>query len=667
MPYGLTGTNLEIDLSRGKVEKRQSDPRLAEMYLGGKGTNAKILWDRVPPEVEPFSPGNLLIFGAGVLTGTIVPGANRICITFRSPVTNTQMYSVLGGFFGAELKHAGYDAIVISGKSPAPVYLWINDGQVEIRDASHLWGKDTRETQRLIQEELKNSKVQVACIGQAGENKVYAASIEHSTGASASRAGVGAVMGDKRLKAIAVYGTKDVNVANTSRLIELCDQIMARAAPVRTKALENLSNFLIGPFIHGGTYGYLSADENFPPELQREIAKAAATNKDFIDKFRAREVACYNCGLRCKHVYPRPDGGHSFIKCGSWVTPLIASRVIDWSYAIEFYNRCEKYGLDSKATGNYITFLMNLYQNGILTREDTDGIHLEYGNREIVLSLVDKIALRQGIGTLVANGIHNAASKIGRGAEEYFYHTKKLELGNYEPLFSAVAALRQAVSDKADMVGLGNSLVSMYWPRPREEREAYIKSGFFQYPKEFEKYFLSDYDRTGADYEGLVQFLAYDHEMYAFADSMGLCMFWMGFWGYPPINSRALIADLISSVTGMDMDEARATKIARRTVNLIRAYMVREGIRRKDDSVPEMFFQRTPHPPAQTLDHDRFNKWIDRYYEIKGWNSEGIPTRETLAALDLDYVIEDLRQRGILTDSSADIAGPQKYAVQKKL
>ncbi len=172
MIYGWAGTDLEIDLSQGKIEKKESDRKLYESYLGARGTNIKTLWDRVPPEVAPFSPDNLLIVGAGVLNGTIVPSANRSTITFKSPVTGFHSYSALGGHFGPELKYAGYDTIVISGKSPIPVYIWINNDTVEIRDASHLWGKDTRETQTIIREEM-NAKAQILCIGQAGENKVY--------------------------------------------------------------------------------------------------------------------------------------------------------------------------------------------------------------------------------------------------------------------------------------------------------------------------------------------------------------------------------------------------------------------------------------------------------------------------------------------------------------
>ena len=225
MRYAETGFNLEIDLSRASVERVETDPRDTELYLGGLGTNAKILWDRVPPEVEPFSPENLLIFSAGLLCGTPAIGCNRTIVSTISPQTELMAFSMMGGFWAPELKYAGYDKVIFRGKSPDLVYLWINNDNVEIRDASHLQGKGAIETADLIQQELKEPKAQVAAIGLAGENRVYFASIEQGR-SSASRGGIGAVMGDKGLKAIAVRGTGDINVARPDEFLELCNEVL---------------------------------------------------------------------------------------------------------------------------------------------------------------------------------------------------------------------------------------------------------------------------------------------------------------------------------------------------------------------------------------------------------------------------------------------------------
>ena len=222
MRYAETGFNLEVDLSRGTIERVQTDPRLAELHLGGLGTNARILWDSAPPEIEPFSPDNVLMFSAGLLGGTAAPAANRTIVSTISPQTNLMAFSMMGGFWAPELKFAGYDKVVIRGKSPKLVYLWIHDDQVELRDASHLKGKGVLETTVLLREELNEPKAHVAAIGLAGENKVFFASIEQGR-SSASRLGLGAVMGDKGLKAIVVRGTKDINVARPAEFIGLCN------------------------------------------------------------------------------------------------------------------------------------------------------------------------------------------------------------------------------------------------------------------------------------------------------------------------------------------------------------------------------------------------------------------------------------------------------------
>src|SRR3989339_1492375 len=235
MRYAETGFNLEVDLTRGNVERVATDPAETELYLGGLGTNAKIIWDRVPPETEPFSPDNLLIFGTGLLCGTPAPGANRTIVTTYSPQTLLMAYSMMGGFWAPELKYAGYDKVIIRGKSPNLVYLWINNDKVEIRDASHLQGKGAVETAELIRQELKEPKAQVAAIGLAGENRVFMASIEQGR-SSASRLGIGAVMGDKGIKAIAVRGTKDIDIARPAEFMELCNEVL-KYIEVRSKTL----------------------------------------------------------------------------------------------------------------------------------------------------------------------------------------------------------------------------------------------------------------------------------------------------------------------------------------------------------------------------------------------------------------------------------------------
>ncbi|MBI4285788.1 MAG: aldehyde dehydrogenase [Chloroflexi bacterium] len=654
MPHGWAGTNLEIDLSQGTIEKVPGDPEIIAGYLGGKGTNARLMWERVPPEVGAFSPENLLIVGAGLLTGTMVPGANQTCITYKSPVTDLHCYSNMGGFFAAELKHAGYDTIVFSGKSETPVYLWVDDDHVELRDARHLWGKSTFETQRMLRQELQADSAQVLCIGLAGENRVYHASVEHGPGASASRGGTGCVMGDKKLKAIAVRGRKDVTVAQPERLFDLAQRILDRSAGNRTRIIEHPA----GAYVR---FGLRWADfRNFSgvvwPALQEEIQAMGRKAREYMFKTRTREVACANCAMRCKHEYQTPEGDNIFLKCALYY-PMVATQILDVDFVRRFVSLCQKYGMDYKAVGHGIAFATDLYQRGILTREDTDGLELKWESPETAFALAEKMARREGIGDILADGTYRAARKIGRGAENHAFHIKKMDLPRFRIYHRHHLALIAAMTDKACLTKLEGETFSHIYPESPEEKETYIREGWFGYPKEFEKYLLTSLDTNrNPDLESLCQFKAYDMEQFSLADSAGECAWWLQFLAYPPIN-RAMLADCIAYVTGLPIDEAEATRIARRIINLVRAYNVREGIRRQDDfdAVPKHAFERTPPPPEVPLDPATFNRIIDRFYEIRGWDREGIPTAETLAESGLEYVRQDLAQRGILKDTASPV------------
>src|SRR3989304_6204331 len=324
MRYAETGINLEVDLARGSIEREASDPKLTELHLGGLGTNAKILWDRVSPEVDPFSPDNLLIFSTGLLGGTPAPGANRTIVSTFSPQTLLMAYSMMGGFWAPELKHAGYDKVIIRGKSPNLVYLWINDDKVEIRDASHLQGKGSLETAELIRQELKEPKAQVAAIGLAGENKVYFASIEQGR-SSASRGGMGAVMGDKGLKAIAVRGKKDLNIARPDEFMKLCNEVLKYIEFRRDNPVQGVPPILAGMgspqemAIHNEEWHTTSFSWGNARVRRKDFwtKETAEKWKGTQDKAVERLISCYNCPMKCAAVIANPALGLSkyMMKC----------------------------------------------------------------------------------------------------------------------------------------------------------------------------------------------------------------------------------------------------------------------------------------------------------------------------------------------------------------
>jgi len=388
-------------------------------------------------------------------------------------------------------------------------------------------------------------------------------------------------------------------------------------------------------------------------QLRQDTDALCAGVTDLVNKADSA-ASCYGCGFRCRRGFALPGGGHYYLKCQSWFQFMVTCKIIDFDFDMECGRLCQHYGFDTWSVSGSIAFAIDLYEKGILTKQDTDGMHLEWGNKEVVFSLIEKISRREGIGDILANGVYEAARQIGRGAEDFAHHTKKLEYyGEAISSFVPNAALMAAISDKVDITRLSSAALYGTTDYSLEQKQAFVESPYWIYPREYGKYYLarsSGPTRNGADYKPGCQFVAYADETYTILDMTGICSFWAIFLPNPPINSRALMADLVTSVTGMDTSEAELTAIARRTLNLVRALHVRLGVRRKDDTVSKLFFERTPPPPYQTLDPDVFNKLIDRYYELKGWNSEGIPTKQTLQGLGLDYVWQDLERRGILTD-----------------
>ncbi|MDQ7780398.1 MAG: aldehyde ferredoxin oxidoreductase N-terminal domain-containing protein, partial [Planctomycetota bacterium] len=351
MRYAETGFNLEVDLSRGNVERVPTDPKLTELHLGGLGTNAKLLWDRVPPEAGPFSPENLLIFSTGLLVGTPAPGCNRTVVSTYSPQTLLMAFSMMGGFWAPELKYAGYDKVVIRGKSPQLVYLWIHNDKVEIRDAAHLHGKGAIETAELIRKEVKEPKAQVAAIGLAGENRVFMASIEHGK-SSASRLGIGAVMGDKRLKAIAVRGTRDINLARPAEFMELCNQVL-KYIPERDKnPVPGVMPILAGlgspkemavhdEKWHTENFSWGNARQRLKDYWNAEIEKKWT---ETMENVRTRLISCYNCPMKCGAIISVPGLSTYMMKCFSKLTYTMAA-FSDLDFGFKIAQRATEYGV----------------------------------------------------------------------------------------------------------------------------------------------------------------------------------------------------------------------------------------------------------------------------------------------------------------------------------
>ena len=326
---------------------------------------------------------------------------------------------------------------------------------------------------------------------------------------------------------------------------------------------------------------------------------------------------------------------------------MFAIKSTDLIFNARCINLCEKFGLDAVSTACNIAFAIDLFEKGILTRADTEGVDLKWKNQELAFSLIAKIARREGIGDVLADGVYEAARRIGRGAQKYAYHIKKLEMIAFQP-YVPYRALRTAVTDRLDMTRAENSAVLWAMENSPAWKADYVKAGYFHYPQEFEKPFIEEYVGLPRDYEKMIPFTSHDADTNAIADSTGICIFWTGFWLYPPISVEDQL-NLISHATGREVDMPTAMKIAKRINALTRAYNVRKGIRRKDDlKIHQRFFLETPAPPDSKLDAGKFKKMISSYYKVRGWNYKGVPSRKELDRLDLHDVRWDLEKRGIL-------------------
>ena len=650
MRYAETGYNLEIDLSRGNIERVETDPKLTELHLGGLGTNAKILWDRVPPETEPFSPDNLLIFSTGLLCGTPATGANRTIVSTYSPQTLLMAYSMMGGFWAPELKYAGYDKVIFRGKSPNLIYVWINNDKVEIRDASHLRGKGAGETAELIRQELKEPNAQVAAVGLAGENRVYTASIEQGK-SSASRLGVGAVMGDKGVKAIVVRGTKDVNLARPAEYMELCNEVLKYIKVREEHPVPGVMTILQGL---GSPQEMKHVDEEWHTQ-NFMWGNARTRRKDFWNKevekkwketqetVRTRLISCYNCPMKCGAIISVPGISTYMMKCFSKLTYTMAA-YSDLDFGFRIAQRATEYGVDGFSTPQIMAFAFELKEAGILTDADFAGCPSD--NEGKFYWLLDRIVRREGIGDVLANGTYWAAQQIGKGAEAYAHNNIKkheqlpLKLGMLNPVYF----LMYATGEKINITQIEGQFPQSPFPT-MEEREDFCKD-WIQVPDEKFKKYLLDWEMRGErsnpyypTVDMSVDIVDWQEKMHYIDDVLGVCAGLSSFPLKPPYHIHNYPA-FISSATGIDMDEAGLTQIYKRNRTLVRAINVRRGLRRADEKPPEDHWKKR-FPELE-------EKLLDAYYKFKGWNHDGIPTKETLHELGMDYVSEDLEQRGII-------------------
>ncbi len=638
--FGYMEKVLRVSLTREKITEEPLEESVARKFIGGRGLGAYILFNELKPGINPLGPENKLVVATGVVTGMPLPGNSGLNVMAKSPLTGIWGESTAKGFFGPEMKATGYDAIIIEGQAESPVYLWVHDGEAQIKDASHLWGRPTREVQRIIKTELKDERTQVGCIGIAGENLVKFANIMFGFNHFAGRTGMGAVMGSKKLKAIAVRGTRRVGYAHEDKLVDLLMN--------RLKSKEALS----GPYWPDGLFKYGSLADlgywqetgrlptmNFRrclfPGYDKVTAETLASSPYVI-----RNNTCPHCTVGCNRITKADD---PYELDPEYATPEYEStaalsslcmndNLVATLKAIEL---CNKYGMDTMSTGVTIAFAMECYEKGIITKKAADGVNLTWGNHEAIIQLTDKIAKREGIGNLLAEGSRRSAEKLGSGAEDFAMHVKGMEFPLHEVRGMKGHGLGIATSNRGAchlQVETDDMFEGQLGPDIGIDEKTF--------PKEHR-----DRLYTGPEKVKIVKIIG---DLFAVFDSLVICK-----WTVYPCGGykTGTLVDIIATATGWDFTMDELMKTGERIFNLCRAFNVREGITRKDDKLPRRFTEPLPEGPykGEAFPEDVFERMLDQFYRLRGWDGKtGIPSREKLEELGLGYVADNLETLGMI-------------------
>ncbi len=628
---GYMGQVLQVDLTRDKTTTQTLDKDLAVNYIGGNGFCARLLFDLIKPGTDPLGPKNVLIFAGGPLNGTIWPQSGRYEVGAKSPLTGLYGEANSGGHWGAELKHAGFDAIIVRGRCKKPTYLFIEDGKAELRDAKQLWGRSTLETEAALKER-HGGDTQVASIGQAGENLVRFAAIMTNYRAAA-RTGLGAVMGSKRLKAVAVRGSLDLEVAGLKRFERLADA-------ARKKLL--LHKFSASTTKYGTTIlvELMSEIGRFPTRnFQSGVFGGAVKigGEQIVRKFKFKDRACFSCPLRCE-VYVQASGGlPSEGKIEYETLSSLGGRCgnSDLEKLLHANRLCNLYGIDTISCGGVIAFAMECYERGLLTKRETDGIVLGWGNADAIIECIEKIARREGFGAKLAEGTARFAKGFGKAAEGFTMVVKGMD----EPAQDGRAQKSMGLSHATANRG-ADHLTSF---------EVLSEVGFVEeIERRFGKKVMPEAaDRLNPKYKAL---MVRDGENFcAVVDSLVACKFG-AVW--PPAFYFADYAAALTTVTGVHYTERDLRTIGERIFTLERAFDIREGITAKDDRLPERLIKE-PAPEGPPKGHVvELDYMLRQYYKLRGWNQKtGWVPRSRLRALGLDDVANQLARLGKLPRS----------------
>jgi len=599
---GVKGKLLEIDLSKASHREVKLEKELIKKYIGGRGLGVKLLGDLLPKNVDPLGEENIMLILTGPLTGSIVPGSGKYVVISKSPVTGGFLDSYSSGRLAPEIKFAGYDGLIIKGKAKRPSYIYIEDKNVEIKHAAHLWGKDTFETEEILQGSGEE-EYGTMCIGPAGENLVNFASINSDFFRQAARGGIGAVMGSKNLKAIKVRGTGDISCYDSKGMMDL---VLKHKEKLKESAVvENRQKFGTPSTLDITNEAGMLPTKNY----QSGVYKKAwgKLDSEGVSKNIIKTRGCYGCMIACSQITKTNDNEEEIVEGPEYETvgmfgPNLG--VDSLSAVIKANIKCDKLGMDTISAGNVIGFAMECYEKGILPKK-YDDLDLEFGNFEAALSLLDDIALRKDLGELMANGVEKMSEELKEGSEHFAMHVKGLEFPAYDP-----------------RIGLGTALSYAVSPRGACHRRAWPPS--IEVLGNLEPYKI----------EGKAEYVKEKVDENSVFHSMLVCDFpakWI------PLSVEDF-ATYLNLLTGENFTEKDLWETADRIETKIRLFNNREGLTREDDNLPPRILKDTlPEGPTKgnVVNEKDLNTLLDKYYEVRGWSKHGIPTTEKLKELNI--------------------------------
>ena len=632
---GYTGKILVINLSDREVSEAEVTAQDCLEFIGGQGMNIKILLDQMDPQVDPLGEGNILSFGTGLLVGTLAPSASRTSISARSPLTGLLASTSSGHFWGAKLKSCGYDYLVVKGKSEEPVYIFIDNGKVNILDAKHLWGKDSWDTITTIRNELRNEEVEIACIGVGGEKLVKFAAVENGFYSGWARTGPGAVMGSKNLKAIALRGHEDIAVFDPKGFLDAVNEA--------TNAVINHPTYK--PWRQYGSV--LAVDIYYDLGVLTGYNQSEEVGEDFIQtmgkenllKYKKRSMACSGCPLACGQWVEIDEGAYKGLKLKAIdITPTLEfgarygiRNLAAVAKATELFH---KYGIDGTSAVAAVAFATELFQKGIISKSDTDGLELNWGDEPLIFELMRKITYREGFGDLLAEGPVEMARRIGKDSEQYLTTTRGLETTSRDPRcrFDVWSFGYLVNARGGDHMGVQSPIENLRKSAPEGE----YSYEFSAPEKAVDKVdILDDWKEKTFDFKNgtvsIPHMAAWSQDLVNIVNALGTCIRPPILWSLGP----TIYAKLVTTLTGIEFSPEDIRKAGERITNIQRIFNFKAGEKRQDIRFAPKFYNA--RVKGRQLDEDKVNQVLDKYFEVRNWDpSTALPREEKLKELNLD-------------------------------